>query len=105
MTKRHNSLAEVVRKALIRFVGTDMRSEIRENQGVGPEDLSGELNGQRPDMTVERRGYDRRRRRGREGAEERERGREQRTIEIGEGTHWRKVMKRKRRRTKNLRGN
>jgi hypothetical protein len=53
MMKRHNRLAEVVRKALIRFVGTDMRSEIRENQGVGQENLPGELNRLRPDMTVE----------------------------------------------------
>jgi hypothetical protein len=63
-----------------------MRSEIRENQGVGQEDLPGELNRQRPDMTVERRSYDRRRRRGREGAGngtgEKEGGREQRIIEI-----------------------
>jgi ribosomal protein L27 len=84
MTKRHNSLAEVVRKALIRFVGPDMRSEIRENQGVGQEDLPGELNRQRPDMTLERRSYDQRRRRGRAGAEAEagEGGGEQRTLEI-----------------------
>jgi hypothetical protein len=79
-----------VRRALIRFIGTDMRSEIRENQGVGEEGLPEELNRLRPDMRVERRNYDRRRRRGREeigpGAarreEEAEGGREQKTIEI-----------------------
>jgi hypothetical protein len=83
-TKRHNRLAGVVRKALIRFVRMDMRSEIRDNQGVGQEDLPGELNRQRPDMTVEPRSYDRRRRRAREGAraEEGEGGREQRIIKI-----------------------
>jgi hypothetical protein len=32
MTKRHNRLAEVVRRALIKFTVPDMRSEIRENQ-------------------------------------------------------------------------
>jgi hypothetical protein len=53
MTKRHNRLAKVVRRVLIRFIGTDMQSEIRENQGIGEEDLPGELNRLRPDLIVE----------------------------------------------------
>jgi hypothetical protein len=65
-TKRHNRLAEVVRRALIRFIGTDMQSEIRENQGVGKEGLTGELNPVRPDVIVERINDVRRKRRGRE---------------------------------------
>jgi hypothetical protein len=44
MMKRHNRPAQAVRKELIRFIGTEMCSEIRENQGVGEEDLPGELN-------------------------------------------------------------
>jgi TATA-binding protein-associated factor Taf7 len=117
-----------VRKALIRFVGPDMRSEIQENQGVGQEDLLGELNRQRLDMTLERRSYEQR-----QGEEEKEQDQDQEQKKEREkekekeeenkepskfsnsrahmvafhteGTHWRKFTRRKRRSMKNLQGN
>jgi hypothetical protein len=65
MTKRHNRLAEVVRRALIKYIGPDMRSEIRENQRVGQDGLPEGISTPRPDMLLERRDYEPRRRGGR----------------------------------------
>jgi hypothetical protein len=74
MMKIHNRLAGVVRRALIKFIGPDMRSEIRENQRTGQNGLPERLSELRPDMILEKR--DRKPRRGeqrRGGEEERER--------------------------------
>jgi hypothetical protein len=69
MTKRHNRLAEVTRRAVIKFIGRDLRSEIRENQRADQEGLPEELKALRPDMMFKQR--DRSTRRGRrEGQEE-----------------------------------
>ena len=54
MTKRHNRLATVVRKAIERFVSDDLRSEIQENEGIHEEGLSEELRRLKPDMVFER---------------------------------------------------
>jgi hypothetical protein len=80
MTKRHNIMAEVVRRALIKFIDPDMRSEIRENQRAGQDGLSERLSALRPDMMLERKDYKPRRREAR-GREEGE-GEEQKIIEI-----------------------
>jgi hypothetical protein len=55
MTKRHNRLAEVVRKAIVIHIGRDIRSEIRENREIEGEGLSEELRRLRPDIVFERR--------------------------------------------------
>jgi hypothetical protein len=78
MTKRHNRLAEVVRKALIKYMGEDIRSEIPENQGAGYDGLPEGLAALRPDLMLERRDYEQRRR----GEREREEGEERKIIEI-----------------------
>jgi Txe/YoeB family toxin of Txe-Axe toxin-antitoxin module len=72
VTKRHNRLTEGVRRALIKFIGKDMRSEIRENQRAGQDGLSERLSALRPDMMLERKDYKPRRReeRGRKEGEE-----------------------------------
>jgi hypothetical protein len=62
ITKRHNRLAEVVRRALIKFTGPDMRSEIRESQRTGHDGLTEKLSALRPDMMLERKDYKPRRR-------------------------------------------
>jgi hypothetical protein len=41
MTKRHNRLAEVTRRVVIKFIGQELRSEIRENQRAEQEGLPG----------------------------------------------------------------
>jgi hypothetical protein len=68
MTTRHNRLAEVIRRAIIEFVGRDLRSELMENVQAEEERLPAELRQLRPDMIFERRKDDqmerRRRRRG-----------------------------------------
>jgi hypothetical protein len=63
MTKRHNRLAEVTRRTVIKFIGRDLRSEIRENQRADQEGLPEELKALRPDMMFQQR--DRSTRRGR----------------------------------------
>jgi hypothetical protein len=42
-TKRHNRLAEVVRKTVVKWVKKDLRSGIFENSGIQPAGLSQEL--------------------------------------------------------------
>jgi hypothetical protein len=81
MTKRHNGLAEVTRRAVIKFIGQELRSEIRENQRAEQEGLPEELKALRPDMIFEQR--DRRPRRRRE---EREEEGEQKITEIIESS-------------------
>ena len=54
MTKRHNRLAEVVRKAVIKFVQNDLQSAILENSRIEQEGLQHELQVLRPDMIFER---------------------------------------------------
>jgi hypothetical protein len=39
MTKRHNRLVGVVRRALIKFIGPDMRSEIRRTKELDKTDF------------------------------------------------------------------
>jgi hypothetical protein len=86
MTKRHNGLAAVVRKAIEKFVSRDLRSEIRENEAIREERLSEALRNQRPDIVFERRAENqgRQERQGRQAAErEEEVGREEtKMIEI-----------------------
>jgi hypothetical protein len=58
MTKRHNRLANSVRKAVIKFIGKDprsSRSDITDNSQMEKEGLSAELQRLRPDMVFERR--------------------------------------------------
>jgi hypothetical protein len=55
MTQRHRSLAKVVRKAVVKHRGGDLRSGIKENTVIGLEQLSVELRSRRPDMMFERR--------------------------------------------------
>jgi hypothetical protein len=43
MTKRHNRLSEVTRRAVVKFIGQELRSEIRENQRAEQEELPEEL--------------------------------------------------------------
>jgi hypothetical protein len=54
MTKRHNQLANVVRKAVETFLSKDLRSEIQENEQIDRLDLSDEVRKLRPDMVFER---------------------------------------------------
>jgi hypothetical protein len=66
MTKRHNRLAEVVRRSVMRFLENDLRSEIQQNGSVRQEGLREDLGRLRPDMMFERRNQNQRgRRRGR----------------------------------------
>jgi hypothetical protein len=55
MTKRHNRLANVVRKAVIKFIGKDLRSNITENSQMEEEELSEELQRLPPDIVFKRR--------------------------------------------------
>jgi hypothetical protein len=55
MTQRHNRLASVVRKAVIKFVDKDLRSEVMENIQTEEEGLRADLRELRPDMVFERR--------------------------------------------------
>jgi hypothetical protein len=109
MTKRHGRLAEVTRRAVIKFIGQELRSEIRENQRVEQEGLPEELKALRPDMIFEQRDRSPRRR------EEREEEGEQKITKIiefscpyGCVSHnrdtWRRHTKRKERSMKNWRG-
>jgi hypothetical protein len=68
MTKRHNRLAGVVRKAVEKFLVKDLRSEIQENQTLGQQGLSEEMRRLRPDMAFERRNQKKQRRRNQEDA-------------------------------------
>jgi hypothetical protein len=77
MTKRHNRLAEVTRRAVITFIGQELRSEIRENQRAEQEGLPEEVKALTPDMIFEQRDASPRRRR-----EEREEEGEQKITEI-----------------------
>jgi hypothetical protein len=55
MTQRHNGLAKVVKKAVVKHLGGALRSDIKENTAIGLEQLSDELRNPRPDMIFERR--------------------------------------------------
>jgi hypothetical protein len=55
MTRRHNKLANVVRRGIETFVANDLRSAIQENERIGLDDLPEDLRGLRPDMVFERR--------------------------------------------------
>jgi hypothetical protein len=77
MTKRLNRLAGVTRRAVIKFIGQELRSEIRENQRAEQEGLPEELKALRPGMIFEQRDRSSRRRR-----EEREEEGEQKITEI-----------------------
>jgi hypothetical protein len=55
MTKRHNKLANVVRRGIEKFIANDLRSEIRENENIEEENLPEDLQRLRPDMVFERR--------------------------------------------------
>jgi hypothetical protein len=54
MTKRHNKLINVVRKEIEKLISGDLRSEIRENEGIDEENLPEKLQRLRPDMVFER---------------------------------------------------
>jgi hypothetical protein len=54
MTERHNQVAKVVREAVIKYVGQDLRSDITENQPIQEEGLAQHLAAKRPDMFFER---------------------------------------------------
>jgi hypothetical protein len=55
MTKRHNRLASVVQKAIVEYLGIQLRSGIQENEEIRQEGLSEELQNLTPDMVFERR--------------------------------------------------
>jgi hypothetical protein len=76
MTKRHNRLAEVTRRAVIKFIGQGSQSEIRENQRADQEGLPEELKALKPDMMFKERNRSSRKR------EEREEETEQKITEI-----------------------
>jgi ketosteroid isomerase-like protein len=71
MTKRHNRLAEVTRRVVIKFIGQELRSEIRENQKAEQAGLAEELKALRRDMIFEQRDRSPRRREEREEEGER----------------------------------
>jgi hypothetical protein len=54
MTKRHNRLASVVRRAIERFLAKDLRSEIQKNEQIEDPSLPGEMRRMRPDIVFER---------------------------------------------------
>jgi hypothetical protein len=72
MTKRHDRLAEVTRRAVVKFIGRNLQSEIRENQRADQADLPEELRALRPDMMFRQRDRSTRRGRGEEQREDRE---------------------------------
>jgi hypothetical protein len=76
MTKRHTILAEVTRRAMIKFIGQKLRLEIRESRRAEQERLPEELKALRPDMIFEQRDRSPRRK------EEREEEGEQKITEI-----------------------
>jgi hypothetical protein len=55
MTKRHNRRASVVRRAIVEYLGIELRSGIQENEEIRQEGLSEGLRNLRPDMVFERR--------------------------------------------------
>jgi hypothetical protein len=55
MTKRHNRLASVVRKAIVEYLRIELRSGIQENEEIRQEELSEGLQNLRPDIVFERR--------------------------------------------------
>jgi hypothetical protein len=55
MTKQHNKLAEVVRRAIEDIIAGDLDSEIRENTNIPIESLTQETRDLRPDLTFRRR--------------------------------------------------
>jgi hypothetical protein len=87
MTKRHNRLASVVRRAIERFLTKDLRSGIQENEQIDDPSLPEEMRRMRPDIVFERNRRLIGRKSGRRGSEEEggndvaERG-EQKMIEI-----------------------
>jgi hypothetical protein len=72
MTKRHNRLAEVTRRAVVKFIGRYLQSEIRENQRANQAGLPEELKTLRPDMMFRQRDRSTRRDRGEGQGEDRE---------------------------------
>ena len=54
MTRRHNKLANVVRRGIEGFLANDLRSEIQENEEIRQEGLPDEMRRLRPDMVFER---------------------------------------------------
>jgi 3-dehydroquinate dehydratase len=55
MTKRHNRLSDVIRRAVEKHLRTELRSAIQENEVIEQEGLPDELRRLRPDMVFERR--------------------------------------------------
>jgi hypothetical protein len=53
MTKRHNRLINVVRKAVEKFQEREFRTGIQENERIEEQDLTEELRRMRPDMVFE----------------------------------------------------
>jgi hypothetical protein len=56
MTERHNRVGRVVKEAVLKFVGRNLRSDIHQNTAIGQEGLSDGLKSLRPDMVFEREG-------------------------------------------------
>jgi hypothetical protein len=67
MTERHNRVANFVREAVIKYIGTELQSEIRENTSIPEDQLTEQLRSPRPDMVFE--GKSRKRGRRSEGEE------------------------------------
>jgi hypothetical protein len=63
MTERHNRVAKVVREAVIKYRGTELQSEIRENTSIPEDQLTEQLRNLRPDIVFERQSRKRGRRR------------------------------------------
>jgi hypothetical protein len=57
ITKRHNRLANVVRREIGEFIANDLRPEIRENERIERENLPEDLQRLRPDTVFERRRF------------------------------------------------
>jgi hypothetical protein len=55
MTKRHNQLAGIVRRAIVEWVAGDVTSDIRENTAIPEDGLSQEVRDLRPDLAFTRR--------------------------------------------------
>jgi hypothetical protein len=55
MTKRHNRLAGIVRRAIVEWAAGDVTSEIRENTTIPEDGLSQEVRDLRPDLVFRRR--------------------------------------------------
>jgi hypothetical protein len=54
MMQRDNGPAKVVRKAIVKHLGGDLRSDIKDNTVIGLVQLSDEMRNLRPDMIFER---------------------------------------------------